>query len=77
MTDHAVGRSRRDDRITVVGGGLAGLTAAISAAEAGAEVVLLEAHRTLGGRGRTADGPYRTSDGPHVFYTGPLWSWLR
>lgn len=65
-------------RITVIGGGLAGLTAAISAAEAGAKVTVHEAHHTLGGRARTAEGPYRTNDGPHALYNGgPHWSWLR
>ncbi|ORT58854.1 NAD(P)-binding protein [Streptomyces sp. CB03238] len=65
-------------RITVIGGGFAGLTAAITAAEAGAKVTVHEAHRTLGGRARTAEGPYRTNDGPHALYRrGPHWSWLR
>ncbi|MCX4859262.1 FAD-dependent oxidoreductase [Streptomyces canus] len=65
-------------RITVIGGGLAGLTAAISAAEAGAKVTVYEAHHTLGGRARTAEGPYRTNDGPHALYNGgPHWSWLQ
>ncbi|MEU5163784.1 FAD-dependent oxidoreductase [Streptomyces sp. NPDC020875] len=65
------------DRVTVVGGGLAGLTAAVAAAEAGAPVTLYEAHHTLGGRARISDGPYRVHEGPHVFYTGPMWSWLK
>ncbi|MES5821653.1 NAD(P)-binding protein [Streptomyces sp. RG80] len=65
-------------RITVIGGGLAGLTAAVTAAEAGAKVTVHEAHHTLGGRARTAEGPYRTNDGPHAFYSGgPHWSWLK
>ncbi len=65
-------------RITVVGGGFAGLTAAVSAAEAGAKVTLYEAHHTLGGRARTADAPYRTNEGPHALYNGgPHWTWLR
>ncbi|MFG2354292.1 FAD-dependent oxidoreductase [Streptomyces sp. NPDC048521] len=65
-------------RITVIGGGFAGLTAAITAAEAGAEVTVYEAHHTLGGRARTADGPYRTNEGPHALYNGgPHWSWLK
>lgn len=65
-------------RITVVGGGFAGLTAAITAAESGATVTLHEAHHTLGGRSRTADGPYRTNEGPHALYRGgPHWSWLK
>ncbi|WP_369037731.1 NAD(P)-binding protein [Streptomyces adonidis] len=63
--------------LTVIGGGLAGLTAAIAAAEAGAKVTVYEAHHTLGGRGRTAEGPYRTNDGPHALYSGgPHWTWL-
>lgn len=65
-------------RITVIGGGFAGLTAAITAAEAGAKVTVYEAHHTLGGRARTAEGPYRTNDGPHALYSGgPHWSWLK
>ncbi|MFB8775039.1 NAD(P)-binding protein [Streptomyces broussonetiae] len=65
-------------RITVVGGGFAGLTAAITAAEAGAQVTVHEAHHTLGGRARTADAPYRTNQGPHALYNGgPHWTWLQ
>ncbi|MEV5338441.1 NAD(P)-binding protein [Streptomyces sp. NPDC052676] len=65
-------------RITVIGGGFAGLTAAITAAEAGAKVTIHEAHHTLGGRARTAEGPYRTNEGPHALYNGgPHWTWLR
>ncbi|MFK4267908.1 NAD(P)-binding protein [Streptomyces milbemycinicus] len=65
-------------RITVVGGGLAGLTAAIAAAEAGAVVTLHEAHHSLGGRARTAPDPYRVNEGPHAFYAGgPHWAWLK
>ncbi|MEV0976968.1 FAD-dependent oxidoreductase [Streptomyces sp. NPDC049915] len=65
-------------RITVVGGGFAGLTAAITAAEAGTKVTVYEAHHTLGGRARTAEGPYRTNEGPHALYNGgPHWTWLK
>ncbi|MFE5732795.1 NAD(P)-binding protein [Streptomyces sp. NPDC056528] len=65
-------------KLTIVGGGFAGLTAAVTAAEAGTAVTLYEAHRTLGGRARTADGPYRTNDGPHALYSGgPHWTWLK
>lgn len=64
-------------RIHVVGGGLAGFTAAITAAESGALVTVHEAHHTLGGRARTAEGPYRTNEGPHALYRhGPHWAWL-
>ncbi|MEU6069047.1 MULTISPECIES: FAD-dependent oxidoreductase [Streptomyces] len=72
------GRHPPMQRITVVGGGLAGLTAAITAAEAGAKVTVYEAHHTLGGRARTAEGPYRTNEGPHALYNGgPHWVWLK
>jgi phytoene dehydrogenase-like protein len=64
-------------RVTVVGGGLAGLTAAITVAEGGAPVRLLEAHEVLGGRARSMAGSYKANLGPHVIYKdGPLWSWL-
>ncbi len=64
-------------QITIVGGGLAGMTAAIECAEAGAEVRLLEAHDVLGGRARSMAGPYKANLGPHVIYKdGPLWQWL-
>ncbi|MFE4452902.1 NAD(P)-binding protein [Streptomyces sp. NPDC056796] len=64
-------------RIHVIGGGFAGLTAAITAAESRAQVTLHEAHHTLGGRARTAEGPYLTNEGPHALYRGgPHWTWL-
>ena len=63
--------------ITVVGGGLAGLTAAIACAEAGRAVRLLEAHEALGGRARSSAGPYKANLGPHVIYKdGAFWDWL-
>jgi phytoene dehydrogenase-like protein len=70
--------------VTVIGGGLGGLAAAITAAEAGASVTLREAHRTLGGRWRTTpvrrkdQRVYRAHEGPHVIYRdGPIWAWLK
>jgi putative NAD(P)-binding protein len=64
-------------QITVIGGGLAGLSAAISCAEGGAKVSLLEAHETLGGRARSDEGPFKANLGPHALYQdGPLWQWL-
>jgi phytoene dehydrogenase-like protein len=63
--------------ITVVGGGLAGLTAAISCAEQGASVRMLEAHDELGGRARSTTGPYKANLGPHaILASSPLWDWL-
>ncbi len=64
--------------ITIVGGGLAGLTAAIACAEGGAPVSLLEAHESLGGRARSAGGSYKANLGPHVLYKdGDFWAWLQ
>jgi phytoene dehydrogenase-like protein len=63
--------------LTVVGGGLGGLVAAISGKEAGFDVTLYEAHKELGGRARTTPGVRRANWGPHVVYSdGLLWSWL-
>jgi phytoene dehydrogenase-like protein len=65
------------DKITIVGGGLAGLTAAISCAEQGGPVTLLEAHEELGGRARSTPGPYKANLGPHaILSSSPLWHWL-
>jgi phytoene dehydrogenase-like protein len=65
------------NEITVIGGGVAGLTAAITCAEGGAAVRLLEAHQQLGGRARSTDGPYKANLGGHAIYTGGvLWDWL-
>jgi len=64
-------------QITVIGGGVAGLTAAITCAERGAGVRLLEAHETLGGRARSTGGPYKANLGPHAIYKGGvLWEWM-
>jgi phytoene dehydrogenase-like protein len=64
--------------VNVVGGGLAGLVAAITAAEAGAGVELTEARTELGGRARTSAPPYLANEGPHVVYgDGPIWPWLK
>ncbi|MFI5906732.1 phytoene desaturase family protein [Dactylosporangium sp. NPDC051541] len=63
--------------ITIVGGGVAGLTAAIACAERGLAVTLHEAHRTLGGRARSTPGPYVANDGTHVLYSdGEPFRWL-
>jgi len=66
------------ETITIVGAGVAGLTAAITCAEAGAEVVLYDASAAPGGRARSLEAPYRANLGPHVLYhDGPLWGWLK
>ena len=65
------------ERIHIVGGGLAGLIAAIECAEQGAPVRLYEQAPRLGGRARTGRGPYRTNFGPHALYrAGALERWL-
>jgi phytoene dehydrogenase-like protein len=74
------GSSTKAKPIMIVGGGLAGMIAAISCAEEGAQVRLIEAHSELGGRGRSTDGPYKANLGPHAIYKdgqGSLWGWMR
>jgi hypothetical protein len=64
-------------RVTVVGGGLGGMVAAATAAEAGVDVTLYEARDRLGGRARSTAGEFVANWGPHVVYTdGALWAWL-
>ena len=64
--------------VVVVGAGLAGLTAAATAADAGAQVMLLDAREHVGGRARTAevDG-FLLNQGAHALYRGgPAWTTL-
>jgi phytoene dehydrogenase-like protein len=63
--------------LTIVGAGLAGLTAAIEAAERGWRVTVAEAHSRPGGRARSLADPFRANEGPHAVYVdGPWWTWL-
>jgi phytoene dehydrogenase-like protein len=57
--------------VLVVGGGLAGLAAATTAARSGRRVLLLEARSEPGGRARTTeqDG-FLLNEGPHALYAG-------
>lgn len=59
-----------DDRIVIVGGGIAGLTLAYVLAKAGKKVVVLERDAVIGGLAKSYqyDG-YRFDVGPHRFYT--------
>jgi phytoene dehydrogenase-like protein len=64
--------------VTVVGGGLAGLVAAITAAEQGVAVALHDASRTPGGHAHSSDPPFVSNFGPHAIYgDGDLLPWLR
>jgi len=56
-------------KITIVGAGLAGLTAAAVAARAGADVLVLDAREDIGGRARTeeCDG-FFLNQGAHALY---------
>jgi phytoene dehydrogenase-like protein len=64
--------------VVVIGAGLAGLTAAATAARAGKPVVVVEAH-ALGGRARTDErSGYRFNQGPHALgKAGAAWRILR
>ncbi|MDW8285743.1 MAG: phytoene desaturase family protein [Bacteroidota bacterium] len=54
-------------RVVVIGGGFGGLSAAIYLARSGAEVVLLEQQKQLGGKASERRlGPYRFDTGPSV-----------
>jgi phytoene dehydrogenase-like protein len=64
-------------KVTVIGGGIAGLVASIAASEAGAAVTLHEAHGQLGGRARSTAGEFVANHGPHALYAdGPFWQWM-
>ncbi len=55
--------------VIVVGGGIAGLTAAIYLARGGRKVTLFEKERSLGGRATTSlRAGFRFNLGPHVVY---------
>ncbi|PZA05945.1 FAD-dependent oxidoreductase [Meiothermus sp. PNK-Is4] len=57
--------------VAVVGGGIAGLTAAVYLARAGARVALFEKASELGGRSASTDsGGYLFNRGIHALYTG-------
>jgi hypothetical protein len=63
--------------VTVIGGGLGGLVAAIRCAEQGVPVTLHEARRQLGGRARSTGPPFVANDGPHGLYAdGITWQFL-
>jgi hypothetical protein len=67
----------RSQRLTVIGGGIGGLTTAICAAEQGVEVTLYERRQRLGGLAWTTAGDFKANWGPHVIYRdGPWWRWL-
>jgi phytoene dehydrogenase-like protein len=64
-------------KVTVIGGGIAGLVASITAAEQGAAVTLHETHGLLGGRGRSTGEEFIVNHGPHAIYNdGQFWRWL-
>jgi squalene-associated FAD-dependent desaturase len=68
LSELLVASAGRRPQLAVVGGGLAGLSAALLAADAGAEVVLLEAKPRLGGLTTSfSRGDMWVDTGQHVF----------
>ena len=66
----------RNDQVVVVGGGWAGLAAAIELTHAGIPVILIEAARQLGGRARCVRfGESRVDNGQHILL-GAYREWL-
>lgn len=61
----------KSPKVNIVGGGIAGLLAAVELARGGAQVTVFEAAGAMGGRARTrqADG-YFLNQGPHALYRG-------
>jgi len=58
-------------RVNIVGGGIAGLIAAVELARSGVQVRLFEAAADLGGRARTkTGGGFSLNQGPHALYRG-------
>jgi phytoene dehydrogenase-like protein len=69
MTPHST--NDEDRTVVVVGAGLAGLTAAATAAGRGARVIVLEAREHPGGRARTTTvGGFHLNQGAHALYRG-------
>lgn len=75
---HICMREHDKETVVVIGAGLAGLTAAATAARAGRPVVVVEAH-TAGGRARTDErSGFRFNQGPHALCKGgEAWRILR
>ncbi len=72
IEDHPFsGRQAVDADVVVVGGGLAGLTAAAFAGRGGAKVIVLERAESAGGRAATHDEDgFLFNVGPHALYDG-------
>jgi phytoene dehydrogenase-like protein len=69
MTEAIVGK--HTGKSVVIGGGVAGLVAAVELARGGAKVVLLESAAQVGGRARTHRvGGFSFNQGAHALYTG-------
>jgi phytoene dehydrogenase-like protein len=58
-----------EEEIVIIGGGIAGLTAATFLARAGESVTILERSSELGGRARTSlSNSFYLNQGPHAIY---------
>ncbi|MGB0111613.1 MAG: NAD(P)-binding protein [Ilumatobacteraceae bacterium] len=71
VVERSTGRGSDRRTVHVVGGGLAGLTAAAVVARAGLPVVVHEQRNRLGGRATTDEhNGFRFNQGPHALYLG-------
>lgn len=58
-------------QVAIIGAGLAGLMAAVTAAREGAEVVVFDARKSIGGRARTHErSGFLLNEGGHALYEG-------
>jgi fumarate reductase flavoprotein subunit len=66
------GKGLKEMDLIVIGSGVSGLSAAVTAAEGGAKVVVLEKQRSLGGTSNFFDGMFAYAEGKiHRLHKGP------
>jgi phytoene dehydrogenase-like protein len=72
QTVTSINNISKEEDIVIIGGGIAGLTAATFLARAGKSVIILERYSESGGRARTSLNGFYLNQGPHALYpAGP------